>query len=181
MLSKEQQEIRNKNIKLHRNTDTKHHAYLLKFDDVKYQQLKTMAGDGTISNVINKGINDRWTYYLAIQSLISDTPTFKSSDEVERWRMDHLKGSPALIAKYVKAESIMEYTSELKKNRKIREDESDIQDTTAYLLKMIGNNINQIARKANSGVDVPREDLRRMTKAVLKLIDVIKDNRKEVT
>lgn len=181
MLNEEDKKLRQKNIVLHKNKDTKHRAYLIKLSDEQYHRLKEMSGNKTMSSVINQGMKDQWIYYSSVKKLMNKLPKFETVDQIERWRLEHLKDSPAMVSKYVSAAAIMTYVSELQKARLAENSDIDNQETIAYLLKTISNNINQLARRSNSGVDVPKEELRNVTKAVIKLTQAIKDTRKGVT
>ncbi|WP_238595718.1 plasmid mobilization relaxosome protein MobC [Loigolactobacillus backii] len=181
MLDAEKQQKHDKQIKLHRNRNTKTHQYPIRLEEDQYRHLKIMSGDGAMSDVVNRGIETEWVYHMTVKNLMKGLPDFKKVDDVQRWRLKQLKRSPELLAKYVTPAAILVYTQELEKSCETKQVLIDNQETIAYLIRQIGNNINQLARCANAGGNVSRDELSKYTKAVIRLSKAIDASNKEVT
>ncbi|MHA8263770.1 plasmid mobilization relaxosome protein MobC [Lactobacillaceae bacterium Melli_B3] len=181
MLDKQQQNKRKNQIEMHRNRDTKRHQYPLRLSDATYQKLKQIAGDGTISDVINRGIKTEWIYYNSFEKFAKTMPHFDDVNAIEKWRLDAFKDSPELLNRYAKPAAILAYVKQLQLDVKSREKLSDNQATIAYLIRNIGNNINQLARRANQGGRVDKDALAQLTHAVIQLDETIRNNAKEMS
>ncbi len=173
MLNLDQKKKRQLQIEAHKLKRTERHQYPIRLTLEQYSRLKKMAGNSPMSDVVNRGIETEWTFYTSVQKLIKELPSFKIPSDIEKWRLERFKDSPELLSLYVKPTVIAAYSQELFLKRKLEMRRIDNLSTVNYAVKQIGNNINQLARKANSGVDVPKDELRLYTKEVIKLRNAI--------
>jgi hypothetical protein len=140
-----------------------------------------MAQNQPMSDVVNRGIDTEWIFYCQMKKLSNKIPSFRNIDEIQDWRMDSFHDSPELLAEYVLPTTIIKYMEELNSDRKVKQEMVDSLDTIQYLIKNIGNNINQLARHANSGDTVSKKELRDLTRSIIKLKNSIDENfKKEV-
>jgi len=173
MVNEEKHRKRSKQIDHFRNTRTKQHAYMIRMSDQTYKCLKEMARDGPMSEVVNRGLEIEWKYFQTLEKLKKEKPELNTVEDIERWRVEQFSTSPELLSEYATPTAILAYKDELGKSRQSQNDLADKLDTVAYEIRLIGQNINQIARKANAGVAVPRDSLKQMTLAVLTVKDEV--------
>lgn len=173
MLNEEKLRKRNDQIEHLRNSRTKQHAYMIRMSDQTYECLKKMAHGGPMSDVVNRGLEIEWKYFQTLEKLKKEQPQLNTVEDIERWRVEQFSTSPELLSAYATPTAILAYKDELSKSRESQNDLADKLDTIAYEIRAIGQNINQIARKANAGIDVPRDALKRMTSAVLEVKTLI--------
>lgn len=178
MLNDTQQRKRDEQIAMHRGTNLKQHQYPLRLTDEQYERLRVMAGDGSMSAVIERGLAIEWHYQQTVRKLMKKMPTFHSLDELEAWRVKQFADSPELLARYAAPVAIAAHTQELAKANEAEQDLITIQNTVAYLIRNIGNNINQLAHHANQNGTVSREALARLTKSVIRLKDAVEETYK---
>lgn len=169
MLNEDEQRKRNDQVEHLRNNRTKQHAYMIRMSDQTYECLKKMAHGGPMSDVVNRGLEIEWKYFQTLEKLKKEKPQLNTIEDIERWRVEQFSTSPELLSAYASPTAILAYKDELSKSREAQDDLADKLDTIAYEIRTIGQNINQIARQANAGVDVPRDALKRMTSAVLEV------------
>lgn len=175
MLDEAQQRKRDEQIAKHRGTNLKQHQYPLRLTDEQYERLRVMAGGGSMSAVIERGLETEWQYHQSVAKLMKKMPTFHSLEELETWRVEQFSGSSELLARYAKPVAIAAYTQELATANEAKQTLIATQNTVAYLIRNIGDNINQLARHANSGGTVSREALARLTKSVIRLTDAVEE------
>ncbi|MCI1699187.1 hypothetical protein [Liquorilactobacillus nagelii] len=157
------------------------HKYLIKLSDEQYQRLKIIAKNKHMSDVVNRGINSEWIYYQSVQKTINELPKFKSLDDVQKWRVKQFNDSPELMAKYLTPAAILTYTQELKKLRISKQYVVDNQETIAYLIQQIANNINHLVCKNKEGTETLSDSLDKITNSVIKLSETIEEVFKGVT
>lgn len=163
------------------NSQHNRHSYLIRLDSERFLKLKKMAQDQPMSDVVNRGIDTEWIFYCQMEKLSDKIPNFRNIDEIQDWRMNSFHDSPELLMKYVLPSTILRYMEELSSDRKSKQEMIDSLDTIQYFIKNIGNNINQLARQANSGETVPKRELRDLTRSIISLKNSINENfKKEV-
>jgi len=173
MLNKDQKKKRQIQIEAHRLRRIKSHQYPIRLSLEQYSRLKKMSGNGPMSDVINRGIDVEWEFYTTVQKWTDKLPQFNSLEDLQNWRLEQFKNSPELLSKYVIPTTIASYAQEMELDRKAQLEMNRYLETINYSINQIGGNINQLARRANSGGEVSKSELRNYTKEVIQLRNVI--------
>lgn len=179
MLNNGQLIKRKQQINLHRRVPEKKHSYLLRIPQSDFEKLQAMVGDGSMSKVLLRGLKAEWNYHVAVQSLMKELPNFKTVKQLDKWRLEHLKNSPELLAKYVMPATIEAYIYRLEQHDKLKQFALIQWNTVVYFLNRIGVNLNQLAHKANQGSQVSSNELQTLIKAVMQLSKLIKEKFKD--
>lgn len=179
MLNNGQLIKRKQQINLHRRVPEKKHPYLLRIPQNDFEKLQAMAGDGSMSKVLLRGLKTEWNYHVAVQSLMKELPNFKTFKQLDKWRFDHLKNSPELLAKYVMPATIKTYLLQLEQHNKLKQFALIQWNPIVYYLNRIGVNLNQLAHQANQGSQVSSDELQTLIKAVMQLSQLIKEKFKD--
>ena len=179
MLNNGQLIKRKQQINLHRRVPEKKHPYLLRIPQNDFEKLQAMAGDESMSKVLIRGLKTEWNYHIAVQSLMKELPDFKTAKQLDKWRFNHLKDSPELLAKYVMPATIEAYIYRLEQHDKLKCFALIQWNTVVYFLNRIGVNLNQLAHKANQGSQVSSNELQTLIKAVMQLSQLIKEKFKD--
>lgn len=132
-----------------------------------------MAEDQPMSNVVNRGIDTEWILFSEMKKIKVSPLNFKSIDDIQDWKMNSFKESPELLTRYILPSTILNYIEETSKSRQVNQNLVDNLETIQYAIRIIGTNINQLAKKANAGRDVSKEELKSLTRAVISLKSTI--------
>ena len=132
-----------------------------------------------MSEVLIQGLRTEWNYHLAVQNLMKELPDFKTAKQLDKWRFDHLKNSPELLAKYVMPATIKAYLLRLEQHDKLKQFALVQWNSIVYYLNRISVNLNQLAHQANRGDQVDGEELQRLVQATMNLSQLISKKFKE--
>lgn len=179
MLNDSQLIKRKQQINLHRRMPEKKHSYLLRIPQGDFDKLRAVIGDEPISKVLLRGLKTEWNYHLMVQSLMSELPDFKTAKQLDKWRFNHLKDSPELLAKYVMPSTIKAYLYRLEQHDKLEQFVMIQWNSIVYYLNRIGISLNQLAHHANRGDLVDGEELQRLIQATMNLSKLINKKFKE--
>lgn len=179
MLNDGQLVKRKQQINLHRRVPEKKHPYLLRIPQADFEKLQAVVGDEPMSKVLLRGLKTEWNYHLAVQSLMKELPDFRTAKQLDKWRFDHLKDSPELLAKYVMPATIKAYVLRLEQHDKLKQLALIQWNSIVYYLNRIGVNINQLAHRANQGSQVSSDELQTLIKAVMQLSQLIREKFKD--
>ena len=156
-----------------KNDIKKRHQYLIRLDTSHFSKLRKMAEDQPMSNVVNRGIDTEWILFSEMKKIKVNPLNFKSVNDIQDWKVNSFKDSPELLTKYVLPSTILNYIVETSKTRQVNQNLVDNLETVQYAIRIIGTNINQLAKKANSGRNVSKEELKKLTRAVISLKSTI--------
>lgn len=173
MLNDSQLIKRKQQINLHRRVSEKKHPYLLRIPQSDFEKLRAVMGDEPMSKVLMRGLKTEWNYHLAVQSLMKELPDFKTAEQLDKWRFNHLKDSPELLAKYVMPATIKAYLYRLEQHDKLKQFAMIQWNSIVYYLHRIGVNLNQLAHHANQGDPVDDEQLQKLIQATVDLSQLI--------
>ena len=179
MLTDSQLVKRKQQINSHRRVPEKKHPYLLRIPQSDFEKLQAATGNEPMSKLLIRGLKTEWNYHLAVQSLMKELPEFKTAEQLDKWRLDHLKDSPELLAKYVMPATIKAYLLRLEQHDKLKKFALIQWNSIVYYLNRIGVNLNQLAHQANQGNRVDDEELRKLVQATMNLSQLINKKFKE--
>lgn len=179
MLNDGQLVKRKQQINLHRRVPEKKHPYLLRIPQADFEKLQAVVGDEPMSKVLLRGLKAEWNYHLAVQSLMKELPDFRTAKQLDKWRFDHLKDSPELLAKYVMPATIKAYVLRLEQHDKLKQLALIQWNSIVYYLNRIGVNINQLVHRANQGSQVSSDELQTLIKAVMQMSQLIREKFKD--
>lgn len=165
--------------KSHQRSTENKHAYLLRIPQRDFEKLQVMAGDEPMSRVLLDGLQVEWIYYQTVLNLMKKLPDFDSTEQMDKWLFNRLKGYPELLAKCVPAATIKTYLVQLEQHNKLSKCALIQRNSITYYLNRIGNNLNQLTHKANQGFQVDLKELRLLTKATIELSELIEQEFKE--
>lgn len=179
MLNNSQLIKRKQQINLHRRVPEKKHPYLLRIPQSDFEKLQAVADTMPMSEVLIQGLRTEWNYHLAVQNLMKELPDFKTAKQLDKWRFDHLKNSPELLAKYVMPATIKAYLLRLEQHDKLKQFALVQWNSIVYYLNRISVNLNQLAHQANRGDQVDGEELQKLVQATMNLSQLISKKFKE--
>ncbi|MEK1308410.1 MobC family plasmid mobilization relaxosome protein [Limosilactobacillus fermentum] len=179
MLNDGQLVKRKQEIELHRRVLEKKHPYLLRIPQSDFEKLQEIAGNESMSKVLIRGLRTEINYHAMVQDLMKKLPKFVSTQQLDGWKFKHLKNCPELLSKYVMPATIKAYLDRQEQHDKLQQLALIQWNSIVYYLNRIGINLNQVAHRANQGVEVDVKELQKITKAIMGLSKLINQKFKE--
>lgn len=179
MQEEQHMQPQDKQPEAHRKKEVTRPQYPFRMTPELNEKLTIMATHHSKNDVITRGVETEWEYYRMMQRLPKDFSVLTTAEQLEDWRVQQLKDSPELMAKYATPIAINRYTNELAQQRQLDIVQQATYDDTSRVLRGIANNINQLAKLAHQGRDISIDELSRLTHATIQLKDVFLDALKQ--